>query len=236
MLQQFSSIYSFSPNALDDITLDEFQRILIENKKQCLFCKPSSSKKILVETPHFYVTFDDSPLLEGHLMIHTKVHYGCSGEIAEDQMEEFTLLKDSVKELIEDIYGSWSFYEHGRAGHCSISGDEVLCEHFHMHVLPLTIDISSDIKNGFKEIIFKDVREIPRYYEQYDQYLLYENKDGIHFYPVLDKIPSHFLRTIIAEKIKKPERSNWEQSTNLEMINTLKQKIKSKYESSKTVS
>ena len=144
----------FSQNAFDIIDKTEFKTILEKNKKDCLFCKPTSPKKILLETSNFYVTFDDSPLLEGHLMIHTKIHYGCCGEIPEEQFEEFIHLKTQVKNIIENLYGVCSFYEHGRAGHCSISIDDTLCEHFHLHALPLADDISSDIELHHKEKAF----------------------------------------------------------------------------------
>lgn len=86
----------FSSQALNQISDDEFVTILLQNRKMCLFCKPTSAKKILIETKHFYVTFDDSPLLEGHLMIHTKTHYGCGGEIPEELFAEFIGIKNRV--------------------------------------------------------------------------------------------------------------------------------------------
>ncbi len=220
----------FSPEALDSITPDEFESILKKNKESCLFCEPSSSKKILLQTPNFYVTFDDSPLIEGHIMIHTKVHFGCGGEIPEDNFSEFVQLKQQLKQLLATIYGACSFYEHGRAGHCSISNNEILCEHFHLHALPLKEDISSNIQNHFEEITLSSIHSLPQLYEQYDQYLLYENENGIKFYPVLGEIPSHFLRTVISKKIGKPERANWEEVTDLALINNLKQKIKRIYD------
>lgn len=220
----------FAKNAFELIGESEFKIILEKNKKNCLFCEPSSPKKILFETDNFYVTFDDSPLIEGHIMIHSKVHYGCCGEVSEELWEELLQLKSQVHDLIIDLYGVCSFYEHGRAGHCSVSTDETLCEHFHLHALPLAEDISSDIAQNHEVFKLNDIKELPSYYEQYDQYLLYENKDALYFYPVVDEIPSHYLRTIVANKINHPERANWEINTNLEFVNNLKKKIESKYE------
>lgn len=220
----------FSKDALYPIGESEFQTILKKNKKKCLFCEPSSPKKILFETDNFFVTFDDSPLLEGHIMIHTKTHYGCCGEISEELFDEFIDLKSQVQDLIQDLYGVCSFYEHGRAGHCSISADETLCEHFHLHALPFSEDISNEIAHQHEKFILGDIRELSSYYEQYDQYLLYENEEAIYFFPVVDKISNHFLRTIVAQKLGCPDKANWENSTNLELINNLKKKIELKYE------
>lgn len=232
MSKNFDQFCLPSPDSFNEIDSIEFEEILKKNKKNCLFCKPNSSKKIIYETDNFYVTFDDSPLLEGHIIIHTKIHYGCSGEIPADQMPEFISLKNQVKNMIESSYGSCSFYEHGRAGHCSILDEDLLCEHFHLHALPLEMDISNEITNvsNFKKILLKKTEDILTYYEKYDHYLLYEHKDRLYFYPVTNKIPSHFLRTIIANNIKHPERADWEDCTNLKMINNLKQKMKSQYE------
>lgn len=231
-MNQFTKLKDFlSPNALDNIEHNEFNIILKQNRESCLFCKPSSPKKILIETPKFYVTYDDSPLIEGHVMIHSKVHYGCSGELPEEDFVEFIQIKSQLQELIESIYGVCSFYEHGRAGHCSILNSDVLCEHFHLHALPLRADIASKIENHFEEITLDSLSLLHEYYEQYDQYLLYENENGIRFYPVQGEIPSHFLRTVISEEIGKPERADWQKVADLTLINNLKQKVKAYYES-----
>lgn len=204
----------------------EFQAI--KEFKECIFCEPPL-KKVLVETANFYVTYDACALLDGHVEIHAKEHIGCSAEINPEHQQEFIRLKKWVGDLIQDIYGCVSFYEHGRAGHCSMTVDGVICHHFHMHALPLQDDISAEVTILVKPIVIASEEEIPALYERYDQYLYFENTSGKKFFfPVRKPIPSHYLRTVIAESIGHPERADWENYYDVTSINNFKRKLATK--------
>lgn len=197
----------------------------MRDSKECVFCAPRQ-KKILTETEHFFITYDASPLLEGHVDIHTKEHIGCSAEIDPEVYEEFITLKKWIGDMITEMYGHVSFYEHGRAGHCSMTLNGVECHHFHMHALPLAEDISTDVSKMFKPIMLIDENEIPVLYERYDQYLYFENTSGEKFfYPANKPLPSHYLRTVIANAIGKPERSDWESYGDKESLNNFKTRL-----------
>lgn len=201
----------------------------IQEFTRCIFCEPPK-KKILAETKNFYATYDACALLDGHAEIHTKEHIGCSAEVSDEIFDEFVELKAWLGKLVSDIYGDVSFYEHGRAGHCSMTVDGVICHHFHMHALPFTNDISGQIASDISEpIIIKDEYEIPKLYEEYDQYLYFEDTQGIkYFFPVTGDIPSHYLRTMIATSIEKPERADWEHYFSRDAINNFKKAITEK--------
>jgi len=49
----------------------------------------------LLETDHFWVILDSSPLVEGHILIHSKGHIGCAGEVESETFPE--LLKQLEK-------------------------------------------------------------------------------------------------------------------------------------------
>lgn len=200
---------------------EEFKEI--KDFKECIFCIPPS-KKILTQTEHFYITYDACALIDGHVEIHSKEHIGCAGEIDSAHYEEFILLKEWIGNLIKAQYGQVSFYEHGRAGHCSMTVDGVICHHFHMHALPLRQDVSEEVSSFLKPIIIQHEDEIPVLYEQFDQYLYFENTKGTKFfYPVDREIPSHYLRTVIAEAIDHPERADWEHYFDKDSINRFKE-------------
>lgn len=201
----------------------------IQKFTNCIFCEPPE-KKILTETKNFYVTYDACALLDGHAEIHTKEHIGCSAEVGDEIFDEFVELKTWLGGLVSSIFGNVSFYEHGRAGHCSMTVDGVICHHFHMHALPLTNDISSRVASDISNpIIIKDEYAIPKLYEEYDQYLYFENIQGVkYFFPVTGDIPSHYLRTVIATSIGKPERADWENYFSMHSINNFKKAIAEK--------
>lgn len=212
--KQMHSSYKINTDPIDYDSLVEMAK--------CLFCGPPQ-KEILTETEHMYVTFDVNPLREGHIDIHTKDHIGCSAEIDPELYEEFLSLKQWTAKLLSKIYGDVSFYEHGRAGHCGLTVDGVICHHFHMHALPLSIDISSEVSKSFRPILLENEKEIPELYQQYDQYLYFENSKGQKFFfPVNKPLPSHYLRTVIANAIGKPERADWENCFDGNMVNNFK--------------
>ena len=90
-----------------------------------------------------------------------------------------------------------------------------------------THDISETIRNDVsKPIILESEYEIPKLYEEYDQYLYFENTRGVkYFFPVTGPIPSHYLRTLIANAIGQPERADWEKYFSRDAINNFKKEI-----------
>jgi diadenosine tetraphosphate (Ap4A) HIT family hydrolase len=208
--------------SINTMLLDEEEFRHIENFKECIFCKPPD-KKILTETDNFFITYDACALLDGHLEIHTKDHIGCAAEIDPQMFDEFVELKSWMGSLIKSIYGQVSFYEHGRAGHCGMTVDGVICHHFHLHALPLKTDVSETVSKLAKPIMIESERRIPELYEQFDQYLYFENNnEEKFFFPISKPIPNHYLRTVIAEAIGHPERADWENYCSRDAINNFK--------------
>jgi len=52
-------------------------------KKDCPYCDINSSalRYILEKTKYFYVVCDHNPLIEGHILIISKKHSACVGEL-----------------------------------------------------------------------------------------------------------------------------------------------------------
>lgn len=112
----------------------------MDKNSNCVFCQADEKLKIY-ETKNLFVLFDPYPLTEGHLMISSKCHYGCAGEIPEEFMEELSFLKEKVRLILNKVYGKTSFYEHGRAGGCMATDPgNRLCHHFHLHALPFSVE------------------------------------------------------------------------------------------------
>lgn len=71
-----------------------FLEIRSLSQRRCVFCHPNQLKTLL-GTDHFWVTLDSSPLVEGHILIHSKSHIGCAGEVESETFLE--LLKQLEK-------------------------------------------------------------------------------------------------------------------------------------------
>lgn len=178
----------------------------------CIFCE-ACHHKVLFSDEDFIVALDNFPLVEGHILIFSKIHYGCAGELPEQQLAKLTLLKSKVADLLVARYKKVAFYEHGRAGSCvSFGPDERLCHHFHLHALPIDLDISVDLRKRFPQHKpVDDYRSMDNLFQKFGEYLYFEGyeREGC-FYPVADAIPSHLMRTLIADALHDPGLADWE--------------------------
>jgi len=172
----------------------------------CILCSIQQDLKIS-ESNNFCVLYDPYPLLPGHIMIVSKSHYGCAGEVPEDIFQELLIVKNVSEELVVKEYGCSSSYEHGRAGSCMPGEKEDNCQHFHLHILPLKGDINVNLpKIHFEKYI--DVKDL---FLSYGSYLFIENyKKDKFFYMAKDhNIPTHYVRSCISDYMNKSERSDW---------------------------
>lgn len=187
----------------------------------CIFChhEEQLSKEVIFQTPNFYLLPNFTPIVEGDMMILSKSHYGCAGELDNSIREEFIGLRKLAKNLTYEIYGKVMSYEHGRAGHCvQLQETSIPSHHFHMHILPAVVDIRESLRNLFREINLKCFSEIFHAYERNGNYLYYENnKNEKYFYPKDEKfVESHFLRSLICKELKTAELVDWEKYRDFE--------------------
>ena len=154
----------------------------LETVKTCIFCGIDRSTETYFETPNFLIAANPFYIVPGHLMIISKSHYGCVGELPSELFEEFIACKTFAQNVIKtQLNIDPIFYEHGRAGSCiSASEDDAKCEHMHFHILPTDINISDKILNNLKtiQITTSSIRD---QFEKYGSYLFFENKDGGRF-------------------------------------------------------
>lgn len=187
-------------------------KISQKEKWACLFCKPSEAITI-EQTEHFRVIIDPFPVVPGHVMITSKAHYGCAGEIPLEVQPELISLREHLRSELVVHTGSCIFYEHGRAGCClSKSKNNLKCDHFHLHCLPLDVCIQHHLESKYKCIRLTAYSEIMALFYQFGDYLYFEEPDGsMLFFPTEGAIiEPHLLRTLICCAMEKPARSNWQ--------------------------
>lgn len=184
----------------------------VQGKSGCLFCQPYQAM-VIHETDSFRVLIDTFPIVPGHLMISSKAHYGSAGEIPEDLQNELFTLKQDLKSRVQQVNGSYIFYEHGKAGCCmKANPNGQKCEHFHLHCLPVNVCILEELSKRFDGIELSHYLEVMPMFMQYGNYLFFENELGKqYFYPAADnKVESHLLRTLVCNALKVSLRSDWE--------------------------
>lgn len=185
----------------------------------CEFCNTNNeiSEKVIYETDYFRIVIDRSYITEGHVMIISKSHYGCVGELPKGLLNELIECKNFASQILMEKYKTAIlFYEHGRAGSCLSKEDSngVLdCNHQHFHLVPsenINLDKLIDVNLERKEI---NLSEIGDYYEKYGAYLYFEEAGkGIFYIPHDVEIPPHYLRTLISSALGVPERADWRHS------------------------
>lgn len=178
----------------------------------CLFCEPNEGMT-LEESENFRLIADTYPIIPGHFMISTKAHYSSGGEVSKELHEEFLFMKAAAKDLALEMNDSCVFYEHGKAGSCHAqSSEDVHCEHFHMHCLPVSMCIHEKIAEHFAGIQMTSCVELFANYLKHGSYLFFENSDGkMVYYPAEEhKVPPHFLRTLICQELQIATLADWQ--------------------------
>lgn len=95
----------------------------------CLFCRRDGIKEsTLWETDNFYVKVGIGLLAPGHVMLVSKKHLSCFGELPEELEEEFLSLKRDIFDKVKTNFFEPIIYEHG------IYGQSI--KHAHIHFIP----------------------------------------------------------------------------------------------------
>lgn len=195
---------------LEDIDMVMPQKS-IPKIKTCMFCYVEKNL-IIKETENFYLIKDKYPIIKNHLMIISKNHIGCLGEVPDSQLSEFNKMIDYALCFL-NLPDFITFYEHGRAGHCvKLKNSEITCHHFHFHILNQKTDVASTLIKNFDANPIFNISEVKKLYERKGNYLLYGScLEDLKFYPSQSGfVPSHYLRTLICHSLNLENRSDWE--------------------------
>ena len=174
----------------------------------CFFCEDrrfelnekigvASDESIIYQDDYVFITPDIAPVLEGHFLIVTKVHWNSFANVDDDTYNSLERAKDYLRHSIfsnEKVM----FFEHGAvrentAGAC--------IDHAHMHVIPIPTDIDID---GFISVFISSDKikankiSIQKCARDNQPYIFYEtDRDSSWYYPV-DMLPHQFFRMMVS--------------------------------------
>lgn len=201
--------------------MDLKEHYLKQTQKECVFCNPSK-ELILTESENFTLILDPFALIPGHLLLSSKAHYGCLGEVPEHLQEECSKLRFYGYEILSQHFDKRvTRYEHGRAGHCITRGKSARsCHHYHEHLIPEDLSIHPLLEFSFKSILYNEETEVIDLFDRYQEYLLVCESDGLKRFYVAksENVPPHLLRTLAAQALGKPELHDWEGYTSCELM------------------
>jgi len=185
---------------------------------RCVFCAPRADL-VEAETDDFIVLREPYPLVpHGHRMIISREHYGCAGELEPALLPQLEALARRVIDDTVAAHGQASCYEHGRAGACHAHDPQdpsaPVCHHFHLHVLPIELDIHGQLAQRLESWPVAGAEDILDLFYRYGDYLYFRNAQGeARFYTAIGgwTVPPHYMRSLISEGLGKPELADWEQ-------------------------
>lgn len=180
-------------------------------QQNCLFCVEKrfalnkmyalpAEEAIIWEDENVFIVPDLFPLVVGHLLIVSKNHYS---SYANAPTEVIRSLKKAIRFVNEELCLRQDafLFEHGsvleNAGGSSIN-------HAHLHILPINFDIQKEIAMCAPTLKISDVVSIDDLYilaEKNQPYLFCQSPNKQPVVYEVDRLPSQFLRSIIAKKI-----------------------------------
>ena len=197
------------------------EHFIQQTHKECVFCNPAK-ELVLFTSEHFTLMLDPFALTPGHLLLTSKDHYGCLGEVPEHLHEECTSLRVKGYNLLRAHFDKGvTRYEHGRAGHCIARGKSSRsCHHYHEHLIPEALSLHPLLEPSFKSISYTDEKEVIELFNRYHEYLLVCESDGEKRFYVAksEDVPPHLLRTLTAQALGKPELHDWEAYTSCDYM------------------
>jgi diadenosine tetraphosphate (Ap4A) HIT family hydrolase len=173
------------------------------NNNDCAFCKRTEISSILKETPNFLLAADHAPLVEGHILIITKQHFACYGEVPAKLDAELFSLKCEVQRFFTHCYTPVVFWEHG------IFKQTVF--HAHLHCFPWGIS-GYDLDKKLHNIIVSSQEDVRQWYSTQGHYFFMEDSNrALLFAPELDRylgiVKNVFWRGIVSRGGKVEWRS-----------------------------
>ncbi|MBC8484756.1 MAG: hypothetical protein H8D45_01785, partial [Bacteroidetes bacterium] len=174
--------------------------------------------RIIFETENFCVLPSIGPLVEGHLLILTKEHYLSYAHIPQSKYRELKQVKYSTSKLLQRVYHSPVFFEHGPMSEVLKGG--TCCDHAHLHAVP--VDIEINIKEELQKFNFiprdiKDLEELRDNKERLVPYLFFEDSQGEKIVCDAPMVETQFIRKLLAVKIGS-KNVFWRYNLNIELV------------------
>ncbi len=161
------------------------------SQKPCIFCQQENIKdEILWESENFFVKVGIGLLAPGHVMIISKRHFRCFGELPSDLHGEFLAVKKQVHEKVRELFSEPVIYEHG------IYSQSV--HHAHMHLVPRSTgpyalsNMHGRIFNGLPSQKVPSVQAVAEALRMFGSYIFLEEDGGAWIYNTKDAAPQAY--------------------------------------------
>lgn len=210
---------------LKGYTMKSIVDLACQLEETCRFCYPPEKERILYETENFYVMVSLGPIVEGYLLIVSKKHIPACANIPKEYLQEYLALKEKVKGVLIQVYGSCIFYEHGKTGSCLIGKDHRHCFHAHLHCVPVNLFLSDVISLDMEGCCFESLEDAYGFAQKLDRYLYVEDSHIMVFVPN-ENLRSQYLRYKLSTTLGFSNLWNWVEFQNWDIIMESVRKLK----------
>jgi diadenosine tetraphosphate (Ap4A) HIT family hydrolase len=160
----------------------------------------TTADKVILETEHFLLLPDISPIVQGHILLISKDHLSCFAQLPICMLKEFRDVRDQAVSLIAATYSEPLLFEHGSSTDTRYSG--VCVQHAHIHVIPVRAPVEEWLEE-FGELVPFDLFTSYNRHDLPEDYLWYRNQIGSEYLvsKFSDPVPCQFIRRALARHL-----------------------------------
>jgi ATP adenylyltransferase len=183
----------------------------------CLFCSIPQNPKIhicpedevLSETKNLYFKPALGHFVEGYGLIVSKEHFVSFAFSSQEILAELDEYSNTISAKLKDLYKlPIIMFEHGEVNEMHPAG--CCIEHAHLHLMPINIDILSELNNSFEINLINSFRELTHYRSINASYIFYNSVDGQKIvFKVGRNLPCQYVRRLICNKLGIAEKWDW---------------------------
>ncbi|MDZ8172425.1 hypothetical protein [Microbacterium xanthum] len=165
------------------------------------------------------------PLVPGHFMLVAGNHYQSAAELPLDQVPVANRIIQDVLAELQDRFGEYTAFEHGRAGACVPPGHgEDHCYHAHVHFLPKDVALGARVQQDYELTTFDGWLEFQHHHSSNPvPYLAVWEGERVRVAFDPNGLPHHYLRTKVAEALGEPLFGDWAAFPRMDDIESAKQ-------------
>ncbi|KKW24218.1 MAG: hypothetical protein UY70_C0015G0007 [Candidatus Kaiserbacteria bacterium GW2011_GWB1_52_6] len=179
----------------------------------CVFCDRSQFEDHLIaKVDGFHIIATLGQITDGgYVLVAPEKHMPCLGALAGNTASGLWAASYRVLRVLLQEYPqtsarySWIMFEHGIV-------DQTI-QHAHLHIIPQYVDVTSRIRVDFPDSEIRELLFPSQFQAQYNErprpYLFWTDKYGNGMVCWDPPAPAQYLRIVVAEMLKRPERANW---------------------------
>ena len=184
-----------------------------ESNKPTFFQRlfPHLHDRILLETKNFVVVPSLGQIVEGYLLVITKSHFSCMGEIPSFVYSELDWVIQHSSEILQTVYNVDCIqFEHGPSS--PFQGGGCCIDHAHLHIVPLNVDIDLHLAERERYEASDYPAAVKAFLIQRKPYLYIRFPPTSGYGSVVvdsNDLPSQYMRRVIAKGIGKEDKWDW---------------------------